>query len=425
MVAVRELFRNPRAGKRPSGTLVVLWIVAAAFAAGAIYVRYHTASRMVPGDDFLTFLKAARNVASGASPYTNNPKYVYPPLLGFLGAPFSHISTIDIWKTWIAVILVAPLVGIGAFIALQADRITPTARPIIFVLCSVSLYVHYWPMSRELFLGQTDTIVFPMVVLAAYAASRDRPVGNGLWIGVSGLLKLWPAGIGLSLFQSGRKQLWRSVAWLVGSMALAPILAAAVGGASGLGTFYTHVFDAGKQDLVNDSVWGAPQLLFSRSGLANPILVSPVLRVLVTVVLAVWIVSMLITALRTPGDPVVCTFNVTFCVILLLPIAHRQYAIYALPLLWLWVLRLWQIPAIRRRDFVVAGVMVGWWVLQTIGWPYNGSPTSIAAIRYCVPLIADVIACTVSVLAATKRVAVDRSGPSPVLASDRAVLSSS
>jgi hypothetical protein len=404
MAATEQLLRNPRTSERPTAVVVVLWIVAAGFAAGAIWVRYVPAHRMSPADDFLSFLQAARNVASDISPYTNNPKYVYPPFLGFLGAPFSHISTIDIWKAWIGIILVAPLVGVVAFIAIQAKRIGPAAKPIIFILCSFTLYVHYWPMYRELIFGQSDTITFPLIVLAALAASRDRPLWNGLWLGLAGLMKLWPAAIGLSLLQVGKRRRWPAIGWFVGSMALAPILAVAVGGASGLGAFYTHLVDADKQHLVNDSVWGAPELLFSKTGLARPILVSHGLREFVALVLALWVIGLLVIAIRTVGDPVVCTFNVTFCVILLLPIAHRQYAIYALPLVWLWVLRLWQVPAIKRRDLAVAGVMVGWWVLaQEISWPYNGSAASISAVRYCVPLMADVIACTVSVLAATRR----------------------
>jgi Glycosyltransferase family 87 len=425
MAATEQLLRSPRKREPPSLLVVVLWIVAAAFTVGAIWIRYVPAHRMSPADDFLSFLQAARNVASDVSPYTNNPKYVYPPFLGFLGAPFSHISTIDIWKAWIGIILVAPLVGVVAFIAIQAKRIRPAAKPIIFILCSLTLYVHYWPMYRELIFGQSDTVTFPLIVLAALAASRNRPVWNGLWLGLAGLMKLWPAAIGLSLLQVGRRRRWPAIGSFVGSMALAPILAVAVGGASGLGAFYTHLVDADKQHLVNDSVWGAPELLFSKTGLARPVLVSHGLRELVALLLALWVVGLLVIAIRTAGDPVVCTFNVTFCVILLLPIAHRQYAIYALPLVWLWVLRLWQVPAIRGRDLAVAGVMAGWWlVAQEISWPYNGSAPSISAIQYCVPLIADVIACTVSVLAATRKFSrPDPSDIDPDIVSDQVGLS--
>jgi hypothetical protein len=403
VAATKGLIQSPETREGRSALVVVLWIVAGAFAAAAIVVRYIPAHRAPPPDDFLTFLQAARNIASDISPYTNNPKYVYPPLLGFLGAPFSHISTIYIWKAWVGTMLVAPLIGVAAFIAIQAKRVTPVAKPIIFILCSVTLYVHYWPLYRELAFGQADTIVFPLIVLAALAASRGRPVWNGIWIGLAGLMKLWPAGIGLSLFQVGKQRRWPAVASLVGSMALAPILAVAVGGASGLKAFYTNVVDADKQHLVNDSVSGATQLLFSKSGLANPVLVSPTLRTIVALALGAWVIGLIAIAIRTSGDPVLCTFNVTFCVILLLPIAHRQYAIYALPLVWLWVLRLWQVPSVRGRDLGVAGVMAAWWVLQTISWPYNGYPPSITAVRYCIPFIADLIVCTISVLAATRR----------------------
>jgi hypothetical protein len=186
----------------------------------------------------------------------------------------------------------------------------------------------------------------------------------------------------------------------VAVLLIAPVMAFALSGRLGLSGFFDNAFRARQQDLVNDSVWGAPKLLFSYSGLARPVVVSSDLQLLVSVVLAVWVIALLALTLTTKGDSPLCTWNVTFCVILLLPVSHRQYAIYVLPLLWLWAVRLIDRSERRTIDAWIFLVMLAWWVTQLFDWPYFGSSRHISSLQYCIPFFCDMVSCTVSVLGA-------------------------
>jgi Glycosyltransferase family 87 len=384
--------------------VALLWLVAAACAAELAYVRYRDASAAAPGVDFRYFMAAAHNVASGRSPYANLHEYVYPPTLALILAPFVHVDLTHVWKIWVGAMVVAPLIAAAAFVVSQASRLVPWLLPFLFAFCSFTvLWIRYWPMSRDLYLGQSDTIVFPVLVISALAASRNAPSARGVWIGVAGLIKGWPASVGLSFFQKGLRRRWRSLAALVCTGVIAPVLAVAVGGTSGLVAFFKNAFDAREQrSLINDSVWAAPQLLFSRSGLAHPLVASAPLRVFVTVALASGVVVLLVVALRTVGDPAACTWNVTFCILLLLPVAHRQYAILALPLLWFWTARTLRRGRVDPWDAAVLAVLFLWWLTENVSWPYTYSPPTISALRYCAPFAADLVACTASVFGARR-----------------------
>jgi hypothetical protein len=383
----------------------LLCLGAAAAAADLVTTRYRDARDSPQGVDFDYFLHAARNVAAGHSPYAGLKQYVYPPTIAVLLSPFSHSTAHGIWRAWIAIIVAAPLVAAVAFVASQAKQLASWLWPVLFALCAfTALYVHYWPVGRDLYLGQTDTVTLPLLVLSALAASRRAAGLRGVWLGLAALLKGWPAILGLSLLQrrlAGRR---RSIATLVATAAVAPLLALAFGWEGGLIAFFKNAFDARQQrGLVNDSVWAAPQLMFTHSGLAQPVLVDASLRVAVTAALATLVVGLLLLTLRTVGEPVLCTFNVAFCVLLLLPVAHRQYSVFALPVLWYWAarqLRGGPFGARRAAELAVLGVLVLWWLVQCHAWPYTYSSASISAERYCVPFAADLLACAASVLGA-------------------------
>jgi hypothetical protein len=379
----------------------LLWLAAIGGGLALAYERYRSASVARPGVDFGYFLAAARNISLGHSPYSGLHEYVYPPTIALILTPFVHSSPVDIWKVWVAVMLLAPLVAVAVFTAGQAG-LSALIRPVLFAVCAFTvLYVRYWPTSRDLYLGQSDTIVLPFLVVAALEATRRASRLRGIWLGIAGLLKGWPAAAGLSLLQRKLERRWRAIVALVCTVLLAPLLALAFGGSSGLVAFFKNAFDAREQrDLINDSVWAVPQLLFARSGLAHPVLVSSALRFSVSAVLAVGVVALLVLALRTPGDPALCTWNVLFCLLLLLPVAHRQYAVLVLPLLWIWATRRMRRGRIDIWELAVLVVMLLWWLDQTVSWPYTGSSASISALHYCVPFACDLVACATSVAGA-------------------------
>jgi hypothetical protein len=178
------------------------------------------------------------------------------------------------------------------------------------------------------------------------------------------------------------------------------MLALAFGGGSGLVDFVKSVVSARTQHLVSDSVWGAPSLLFSNTGLARPVFVSAPVQVVCTALLLIWVVGLLIIALRTSGDKVMCTWNVTFCIVLLLPVSHLAYTLYCLPVLWVWVSRILGSERLTWQQLVLPVLLLLWWVVQTKAWPDSGSSAAIGSIHYCVVFAANLVACTASVIGA-------------------------
>jgi hypothetical protein len=387
----------PRYGN--AAVLIALWVLAAAVTAVLIHQRYRGAVSGSIGADFLIYLHAAHLVATGHSPYQGNGTFVYPPTLALLLAPFIHQAPIRVFRAWTLLELAALIVGVAAFVAIQAPKLRSWLRPILFIICVVTVF-HFWPLTVGLFLGQADAFVFAALMLSAWAATRDWPATRGVFIGLAGLFKTWPAAVILSLGQRGTERRLRAVVAFVVTVLLAPVLALAFGGGSGLVDFVKSVVSARTQHLVSDSVWGAPSLLFSNSGLARPALVSAPLQVLGTAVLLIWVVGLLVVALRTSGDKVMCTWNVTFCIVLLLPVSHLAYTLYCLPVLWVWVSYILESKVLTWQQFIVPVVLFLWWIVQTKAWPDSGSSAAIGSIHYCVVFTAGLVACTASVIGA-------------------------
>jgi hypothetical protein len=95
-----------------------------------------------------------------------------------------------------------------------------------------------------------------------------------------------------------------------------------------------------------------------------------------------------------------CTWNVTFCIVLLLPLSHLFYSLYCLPVLWVWVALVLSGRRLTRRQWMVPVVLALWWLVETKGWPDTGSSSAISAVRYTVVFTADLMACTASVIGA-------------------------
>jgi hypothetical protein len=384
------------------GTTVVsiaLWLLAAAVTAVLIHQRYRAALSGSIGADFLIYLHAAHLVTSGHSPYQSNGAFVYPPTLALVLAPFVHQAPIRVFRAWTILELAALIVGVGAFVAIEAPKLRTWLRPILFIVCVVTVF-HFWPLTVGLFLGQADAFVFAAVMVSAWAATLDWPATRGAFIGLAGLLKTWPAAVILSLGQRGTERRLRAVVAFVVTTLMAPVLALAFGGGSGLGDFVKSVVSARSQHLVSDSVWGAPSLLFSHSGLARPVLVSAPLQVVGTAVLLTWVIGLLVIALRTSGDKVMCTWNVTFCIVLLLPVSHLAYTLYCLPVLWVWISHVLKSKRLAWQQFIVPALLVLWWIVQTKAWPDSGSSATISSIHYCVVFTANLFASTASVIGA-------------------------
>ena len=374
-----------------------LWVFALLVTAVLMHQRYRGAIAGNNGGDFRIYLHSAHLMAAGHSPYPANGKYFYPPTIALVLVPFVQIATIQVFKAWTILEMAALIVGAAAFVAIQWSKLRSWLRPVLFVICIATAF-HFWPTTIGLSLGQADAFVFAALMLSAWAASREWPATRGALIGIAGLLKAWPAAVVVSLFQRGSQRRLREVTAFVITVLVAPVLALLFGGGSGLVAFVRSVLTSRSQHLVSDSVWGAPRLLFSNSGLARPLVTSMSLQVLTTAVLLIWVVGLLAIALGTPGDKVMCTWNVTFCIVLLLPVSHLAYTLYGLPLLWLWVSYLLASRRFTWQQLAVPVVLFLWWAVLNKAWPDDGSSAAIGSIHYCVVFVVDLLACTASVI---------------------------
>jgi hypothetical protein len=382
--------------------ILLLWAVAAIVTGACVGYRWHGTFTGPGGYDFHIYWVAAREVAGGHSPYAGgDPRfpYAYTPLLALALVPVSHLSFALDWKGWTVLQILALLMAAGAFVASQSERLSSHLRPVVFTACVVT-GLTLWPVSYGLHIGQADTLVLLALMLSAVAASRSWPATRGVFLGVAGLLKVWPVLGALSLLQRSLAERRRSLWALLVTLLFAPVLAVAFGGASGLVAFAKAAFDQPSQHLVSNSVWGIPKMLFSHSGFARPLLVSPALRIVGTIVLVTWVFSLLVWALRTVNDPVLCTWNTTTCVVLLLPLSHMAYSVLLLPLLWLWGARLPSTRPVDPRVIAVVIVLLLWWLVQTHAWPGDGSPSTVSSIQFCIVFGANIAACTASVLGA-------------------------
>ena len=377
----------------------LLWLTAAVVTVTLALLRYRSALAGGVGGDFSIYFHSGQLVAAGKSPYQSSPNYVYPPVIALALAPFTHIGLAHVWRAWTALQLVALVAGVSLFVGSVASRLASWQLPVVFLGCSITV-LHFWPTTMGLSLGQSDAFVFAAVAMSTWAASRSRLGLRGVLLGAAGLLKAWPAAAGAVLLQRGLVDRKRALVAFAVTLVVAPIVAVAFGGGSGLASFGRNLVNARSQPLVSGSVWGAPNLLFSRTGLARPLVISVPLHAALVSVLMAWVVALVVLALRTAGDPIMCTWNVMFCSVLLLPVSHLAYALYGLPVLWIWGVRLLEARRFEWRGGAVVALLALWWLVQTKAWPDTGSSPAISSTRFVIPFAANLMACTASVVGA-------------------------
>jgi len=82
-------------------------------------------------------------------------------------------------------------------------------------------------------------------------------------------------------------------------------------------------------------------------------------------------------------------------VVLLLPVSHSDYTLFFLPILWIWAARWLETPRLGGLVFLVAGLLMFWWLVSTKDW-YYGLRTE-SALRLSVVFFANLAAVTLSV----------------------------
>lgn len=117
---------------------------------------------------------------------------------------------------------------------------------------------HFWPLEDALFFGQADSVILATLVFALAASKRLRPIWSGVLVGLSGLLKAWPAGAVLYFLRRGERRRAPGLAAFLTTLFLAPLGALAISGVSGLEGMFANIFDARSQArLIGYSVWAS------------------------------------------------------------------------------------------------------------------------------------------------------------------------
>lgn len=312
----------------------LLWVTVLAAAALLAYHRYREA-KVFPGD-FGIFFRAGQAVAAGRSPYRVSG-FVYPPSLAVLLAPFSHVGVLEVFRGWLVLSLTCIGLAIGCVLWVETRRCPRWLTPLLFGFFAVTAF-HFWPLVIELPDGQSDALVLAVLSLAYVAISRGRSVTSAVLVALTALVKGWPVLIGVVFLQSRLPRRVRSLAAFAVVLLVAPILAVLVDGTSGPRAMFSAISQARSQpQIASYSVWGIPRLTFATTQIGHPLVLSPVLTVISTVVLLGWVVGILVLGLRHGElDRGLTFWNVVFCVILLLPISHLTYTMLALPVLWIW-----------------------------------------------------------------------------------------
>ncbi len=409
---------RPEAVEPWGGLRAVTMVAAALWLGGAVVValllvqRYRGAIGAAPlhggsNVDFRSFFQAARNVAGGGSPYDGSDVYTYFAPLSLVLAPFAHADAVSVLKAW-------TVLGLGAFTAALAlvvwalrDRLgAPWQAPVVFTVGAV-IGLHSWPLVYELFLGNDDLLVLLGVVVAALVWRADRPVWFGGVVGAICLIKVWPALLILAVLQAGtgaRKRVM-AVAALAGVVLLGFVSNLVPAGGREFTAFYRAIGDAKALPLVSDSVSGIPKLLFSRTGLAQPVVISGGLRFLLTGLLGVWVIGLVALALSRPRERLLCVFNTALFTVLIIPVSHMCYTVLALPVVWFWLANYRVVLERGRRrgaylvlKLAVVVAVATWVLVQSKGWPGDGSPAGLSSLRFCVVFAANLGLYTASVL---------------------------
>jgi len=386
--------------------VISLWILAVLGTLALAYERYHSNASFIPrsnltrSHDFWIFYHAAQQISDGRSPYAVhlvaiNPGYVYSPLVALLLVPFVHLGVSVLWRAWLAASVLALVAT--AVLASRAEAFSSKdwSAPVLFGVASGSL-LRFQPTIVLFSNGNSDAFVLFLLGVAALATERGRGIASGVLLGLVGVIKTWPWAIVLVVVRRGVVQRRRTVlAFALVSMS-APLLALFPRGPSELLQWMRNSTTASSQNLVSTSVWGAPRALFTTTGTARPVLVSTPLHWLTMIIFAAWVIALLTICLRWSTNSRLSFWNITGCVVLLLPVSHADYTVYLLPIMWIWLARALSEKKWRSPTTLVAGAMCIWWVSLLPATFFSWQPTA-SAVSVEIPFFANLLAVSISV----------------------------
>ena len=348
------------------------------------------------GWDFSMFLQSARLVAAGHSPY-GYAGYVYTPVLAVLTVPFTHMSYLGAWHLWTLLEIATVVIGIAVFVASERRGRPAWQAPALFAFAALTA-AYFFPASRVITLGQVDLLTMLLLLGSAWAQSRGSVATRSVLLGCATLLKVWPIFIGLALLQPGLAQRKRALIAFALTVASAPVLVVIFGGLSGPRMFYANFTNQVSDRWVSHSSWGTASMLFSRTGLTSPLIVSNSLRIVTGALLCGLVIALMLVAIRTPGDPALCVWNLAGCLVIMFPKSHLAYSVLMLPVLWIWGARVLDRGQRSRTTWIVFAVAVAWWIVQTQSWPDDAFPPTDSVWLYCLVFAANLVLCTASVV---------------------------
>jgi hypothetical protein len=162
--------------------------------------------------------------------------------------------------------------------------------------------------------------------------------------------------------------------------------------------FYDNFTSQVSSDLVSHSSWGTASLLFSQTGLTHPVDVSNTLRIATGTILTVMVIALMLLALRTPGDHALCMWNIAGCMVLVFPKSHLAYSVLLLPIVWVWGARVLDRAKRSPTTWIVFGVCLAYWLLQTHSWPDDQFNSADSVWLYSMVFGLNFVLCTVSIL---------------------------
>lgn len=337
---------------------VVLWAAAVCAVGVLAWTRLGASlAGANAGYDFRTFYSAAAGAfQSGGSPLDING-YVYSPLVSLA---VSWLLRADEPLLWWNVAGIA--FGITALLATWRAYSSDLAewRGPAFVAVGAVLLFWTWPVTLELFYGQSDMIVLALFALAVLASTRGRPALVGGAIGLAALVKTWPIVAIVYVWRRGATGRGRAIAVTFAVLAAGAVAFAGALGPSIFRDWYHATESNSVQPHLSYSAFGLGRDLFSQGQQLEPLLISPALRWAVTGVLSLWVVLLALITLRRPHDDRLAFWHLVACGLLLLPVSHWFYLILLVPITWTHLIRLLG----GRIDIGGVGVglvVMAWW----------------------------------------------------------------
>ncbi len=388
--------------KTSRAVVAALWSVSIAVSAVAAWWAYHRAASHTGVRDLRIYVQAAREVAAGRSPYlVTSPSlgYVYTPLVAIILAPFCHMPFSRIVEGWRAATLAG--LGVSAFVvAKMSCRGGVSYLPPVVFCMSVVTATFAWPMSAVLQLGQVDGILVGAFSLSLFLSHRGmKRSGAGVAAGAA-MVKLWPL-LALTAFRGAiRGSRARAMCMWLGAFLIAVAMCLVFGGWRVLSVADGHLASRRGLNIISYTVWGIPRILYSKNAGAMPVVDSALLRIGATVLLAFFVLATLVFATRLALKGSNLGFwEALGCISFLLPMSHSFYALYLLPLVWVWVARALRKEHRTTMAIAVAAAMLLWWLVMVHAWPsdLNADPWS-ASLPISVPFFASLLACGISVL---------------------------